>query len=295
MISVVIPALNEGGCIADVVKQVFDIFEKEKYIDAEVIVIDDGSIDSTGKLAAQAGARVITNPMNMGYGFSIKKGVRVANHEVIVITDADGTYPVEKIPDLVSRHTDGIDMVVGARSGVNYKESYLKWWLRTILRFVVEFVATRKIPDINSGLRLFTKTNAIHFENRLCDTFSYTTSITLAFQMNGLFVDYIDIGYDKRVGKTKVRLLSDSFRAFQYVLQAAAYYDPLKIFLLMSIVTLLCSIGLFGFGVATQFSTAFIIGSGLALMSVLFIALGMLADILKQVSIELRNNKNNNG
>ncbi len=141
------------------------------------------------------------------------------------------TYPFTEVPKLLEEYHKGFDMVVGARTGEHYRESNLKSPLRKILKFLVEFTAGRKVPDVNSGLRVFSKTTIIAYLNHLCDTFSFTTSMTLAYMMTGKFVKYIPIPYDKREGKSKVRLFRDSLRTLQYILQAINYYNPIKIFL----------------------------------------------------------------
>ena len=140
-------------------------------------------------------------------------------------------------------------MVVGSRTGEHYRQSLIKSPLRWILQHLVEYTASRSIPDINSGLRIFSRDHATSYFARLCDTFSFTTSLTLAFMMNGLFVVYVPIEYYKRVGKTKVRLLSDSLRTLQYIAEAAVYYNPLRIFMLLSIMLLAASVVLIGLNV----------------------------------------------
>ena len=72
-------------------------------------------------------------------------------------------------------------MVVGAREGKNYSESIKKGALRFILKYLVEFTAGRRIPDINSGLRVFSRSAVMQYFPHLCDTFSFTTSLTLAY------------------------------------------------------------------------------------------------------------------
>ena len=89
----------------------------------------------------------------------MKTGILNAKFDKVVIIDADGTYPSGKIIDILDLFEKGFDMVVGERTGKNYKESPLKWPMRLLLRFLVEWTTGRKIPDINSGLRVFFKKN----------------------------------------------------------------------------------------------------------------------------------------
>ncbi|NEQ64719.1 MAG: glycosyltransferase family 2 protein [Symploca sp. SIO2D2] len=286
MISVIIPALNEENSIVLTVKEVLRVLASLDMMDAEVIIIDDGSSDSTGKLATEAGAKVIRHPHNMGYGFSLKTGIKAARFDTIVITDADGTYPIEAIPKLLEEYEKGFNLVVGSRTGRYYRESLLKMPLRIVLRWLVEFVVGHSVPDINSGLRVFSKQDILPYFNHLCDSFSFTTSMTLAYSMTKKFLTYIPITYHKRIGKTKVRLLRDSLRTLQYIVQAALYYNPLKIFIVLCFLVLFCSVIFFMISIIFNFLSAFILGIGCILLTIIIFALGLIADLLRQIMVK---------
>ena len=262
MISVVIPALNEQDAIAETVQRVQTTLEAANLVPYEIIVVDDGSRDETGTRAAAVGARVIRHPHNAGYGHSLKDGIRDARYDLIAITDADGTYPIESLPALVERYRDGFDMIVGTRSGKHYRESLLKMPLRWILRMLVEWTASRPIPDVNSGLRVFRRSTVLGYFDHLCDTFSFTTSLTLAYTMTGRFVGYVPIAYKERIGKSKVKLLRDSMRTIQYVLEAAIYYNPLRIFLLMSVLVTVAAILSFLVALVIHLNVFYFVGIG---------------------------------
>jgi glycosyltransferase involved in cell wall biosynthesis len=285
-VSVIIPALNEQDAIEATVRQVIDVLNAAGERDFEVIVVDDGSRDRTGEIAQAAGARVVRHAHNLGYGRSLKDGVRAARNDIIVITDADGTYPIKDIPKLVALYRQGYDMVVGERTGAEYRESALKMPLRAVLRRIVEFTAMRKIPDINSGLRVFRREHAVHYEDKLCDTFSYTTGLTLSFMMNGLFVTYIPIDYYKRIGQTKVRLLTDSFKTFQYICEAAVYYNPLRIFGAMSVALIAMSVLMLAVNFIFHSLGLFLLSIGSILAAIIVFSIGLLATILKQMLVE---------
>ena len=282
-VSIVIPALNEAPAIAETVTTALRIL-KECGIEArEVVVVDDGSSDGTAAIAESAGARVIRHPHNIGYGRSLKDGITAAAHDTIVITDADGTYPLERIPDLLQEYARGFDMVVGQRTGVHFRESALKSPLRKILKCFVEFTAGKTIPDVNSGLRVFSRQTVIGYFRHLCDTFSFTTSMTLAYMMTWRYVSYLEIDYHKRIGTTKVRLFKDSIRTLQYIVQAALYYNPLKIFGLFSFICILIGAVSFVLAYIFQVNSGFMLGVGAWLLSLLIFCLGMIADLLKQI------------
>jgi glycosyltransferase involved in cell wall biosynthesis len=285
MISIIIPALNEADGIGSTIDALRQVLDEADEPEAEIVVVDDGSSDDTGRIAAEAGAKVVRHPHNVGYGQSLKTGIVAASHDTIVIIDADRTYPAEAIPRLLAHFRDGFDMVVGARTGHHYEGGAFKGPLRQILKFVVEFSAGRAIPDANSGLRIFSRETIQPYLPHLCNTFSFTTSLTLAYMMTGRFVDYLPIDYHERVGRTKVRLFMDSLRTLQYIVQAIIYYSPLKLFLLLTLLTILLAIGGFLTAAITGLNAPYFLGVGGLLVSILVFSLGLLADLLRQILV----------
>lgn len=284
MITVVVPAFNEEDSIADTIAQIQAMFAKAGWTDGEIVVVDDGSDDSTADRAKAAGVRVIRHPMNAGYGRSLKDGILAASHPIVAITDADGTYPIARIPDLVARLADGFDMAVGARHGAAYRESAIKHPLRVLLRWLVEFTAGQQIPDPNSGLRAFRRAEIIPLFAQLSNAFSFTTSSTLAYMLTGRFVTYLPIDYAERVGTTKVRLLRDSLRTLQYILQAIIFYNPLKLFLVVCGGLALTSILCLAAGLLAGIDTLRLFGIGSILVAVLVGAIGCVAELIRQVA-----------
>jgi glycosyltransferase involved in cell wall biosynthesis len=286
MISVVIPAFNEQDEIGRTIARLREVLSGGGVGVYEVVVVDDGSHDETAARAESAGARVLRHPHNVGYGRSLKDGIRAARYDTIVINDADGTYPIDAIPNLLARYSEGYDMVVGARSGKHYRESLVKMPLRRLLRFIVEFTAGRSIPDINSGLRVFRRSTAMEYFDHLCETFSFTTSMTLAYMMTGRFVAYVPIEYNKRVGTSKVRLLRDSMKTLQYIVEAAIYYNPLKMFALMACIVLASSVVSFALALIAKLNVFFYVGVGGIISSVIVFSLGLLAVLLRQIMVK---------
>lgn len=285
MITIVIPAYNEAGGIRGTVESLRLTLSTTSEADAEILVVDDGSSDDTAGLAAQAGATVIRHPHNVGYGQALKSGILAARNDTIAIIDADLTYPAEVIPSLVAELRKGFDMVVGARTGHHYEGSVFKGPLRQILKFLVEFSAGRHIPDANSGLRVFSRQTILGYLPHLCNTFSFTTSLTLAYMLTGRFVTYVPIPYHERVGRTKVRLFKDSLRTLQYIVQAILYYNPLKIFLLLTLITMGLSVTGFVIAAMTGLNAPYFLGVGGLLMAIIVFALGLIADLLRQILV----------
>ncbi len=283
MISVVIPAYNEEGAIAQTIESARAALAQGHLSPGEVIVVDDASTDRTAELAERAGARVIRHPGNAGYGRSLKDGILAAQHDIIVIADADGTYPLDKIPELVDVHKKGFSLVVGARQGNNLDSSLMKKGLRWILKWIVEFTTGRPIADINSGLRVFSKKEIVPFFPTLSNAFSFTTSMTLAYMMSSLYVTFIPIPYHKRVGEVKVRLFRDALRTFQYITEAILIYNPIKLFLVLAGLVAVFSVVLALLGFNYYDLPLVRLGVLGFFISALIIALGFLAMLLKEI------------
>lgn len=230
--SIVIPVYNEEEGIASTLSHLQSTL---KAVDCpysyEILVVNDGSKDNSGQIIKLfEGIQLIEHPRNQGYGAALKTGIRHAQYPLIVITDGDGTYPNEVIPHLVSLMKVA-DMVVGARIGQNVTYPTLrkipKWFL---VRFA-EWITNNHIPDMNSGLRVFPKKVAEKFANILPDTFSFTTTITVAMLTNNYLVHYEPIDYQARQGRSKIKPIRDTIRFAKLILRTGIYFAPLKVFL----------------------------------------------------------------
>ena len=284
MISIIIPAYNEEKSIEENIIEIKSILNRnKKYKNYEIIVVNDGSTDSTRDIALKNKVKVVDNLDNMGYGYSLKKGIDNAKYDTIVILDGDNTYPFSSIFDLLEKKEMGYDLVVGARTGKYYRESILKSLLRKILKFIVQYVSNRKIKDINSGFRVFDKKTVKKYYSKLCDTFSFTTTQTLAYAMNNLTICYVDIDYRKRKDKSKVKIIKDSLISLRYIISSCVYYNPLKMFCLLSIICILFSIIGFICSHFLHINAGYILGIGGLLISIVVYSFGLLAVLLKQI------------
>lgn len=228
-ISVVIPAYNEADAISGVVAQLKSFMEKEK-IEHEIIIVDDCSQDGTLDAAKKTGAVVLEHPVNRGYGAALTTGLKKAKYDHVLIMDADGSYPVSDIPALLP-YVDRFDMVVGARQGKYYHGSFIKRVSRMIFYLLLGYVTGEKVPDANSGMRIFKKDVIMKFEDDFCSGFSFTTTITIILLSNKYLIKFVPIDYMSRTGKSKVRHLRDTARTIQILLHTIAYYNPIKTFL----------------------------------------------------------------
>ena len=229
-LSVVIPVYNEENSIEPTWTSLNEVLQSLG-IPYEILFVDDGSKDRTAEIIQNLDkARLIQHPVNRGYGAALKTGIKNANGEYILITDADGTYPHAEIPNLW-KHAHAYDMVVGARVGDNVNIQLYRRPAKWMLRLLANYLSGTKIPDLNSGMRIFKRDEAKKYFNIICDGFSFTTTITLSYLARGLLVKYVPISYFHRVGHSKIKPFKDGLNFILLIVNATTYFNPLKIFL----------------------------------------------------------------
>jgi glycosyltransferase involved in cell wall biosynthesis len=228
-LSAVIPAFNEELGISGVVSGLRDALTRAGYgeEDFEVLVVDDGSSDRTADEAREAGARVLSHPVNRGYGRALLTGFSMSRFPWVLMIDADGSYPPEEALRLVEA-CPGFDMVVGARQGSLFWGTAFQAFRRWVFLTMAGFVAGEDIPDANSGLRLIRKEALDHSLPVLCYGYSLSTTMTLSFLQGGRFVRFVPIRYVERKGASKVRSLRDVPRTLQIMVQVILFFNPLK-------------------------------------------------------------------
>lgn len=282
-ISLVIPCFNERNAIEHTIDEINFLLGKTLF---EIVVVDDGSFDGTYEiLKNRKDIKLVRNPYNKGYGFSIKKGIMAASGEIIAITDADGTYPIESILLMVKKLEEGYDIVIGKRENLKTFDPLLKTISRFMFKHIAQFVAGEKILDVNSGLRVFRKNVIQKYMINTSSGFSFSLSTTLIFILEGLSVYYHPIEYRPRIGKSKVKYLRDIMRSAQILVETITLYNPIKIFMLISglisflgLIVLL--IPLFSEALHSSFGIiAFVILQGIALYT---FSLGLIALLLKK-------------
>jgi len=227
-VSVVIPAFNEGDHVAAQIRAVQAVMAQTAWR-FEIILVDDGSSDDTAARADTTGVRVLRRRANRGYGTALKLGIEAARYDWILITDADGTYPTEAIPDLLAA-ASGNSMVVGARTGATVQVPLARRPAKWFLRWLASYLAGQRLPDINSGLRLMRKDLVARYAHLLPDGFSFTTTITLAAACNGHPVEYLPINYHARLGESKIRP-RHAYDFTLLILRTIVFFNPLKVFI----------------------------------------------------------------
>ncbi len=278
LVSVVIPAYNEELAIAKDIELIRQTLDAEAF-PWELIVVDDGSSDRTAEIAEAMGAVVLRHAFNMGTGGARTTGVRYARGDIVIMTDADGTYPNQDMPKLIEKVLGGYDMAVGARRAEKGTMRWLRTPTKEFIRRLASFMTGTPIPDLNSGLRAFRTDVALRFLGILPNTHSWVSTITLAMLSNGYRVAYIPIDYYPRIGKSTFHPIADTYNYLSLVFRSLTYFNPLKIFLPISFV-------IFALGLAKTAYDNFVLydirESDVILMvvAVLIAMLGMLADLV---------------
>jgi len=182
--------------------------------------------------AMEAGASVWPHPYNIGNGAAVKTGLRNASGEWVLMMDADGQHDPGDIARLLE-HKDKYDMVVGARTRESDTSKH-RDLANYIYNKLASYVCTFQILDLTSGFRLVRKKTALQFLNLLPNTFSYPSTITMAFLRSGHTIKYVPIKTHKRAGKSKIKLFRDGSRFFLIITKIATLYSPLRVFLPVS-------------------------------------------------------------
>ena len=229
-VSVCIPTYNEKKAIRKTVVELIEMMSSLPY-SFEIVVIDDGSTDGSLEEIRDLKVRVLRHRRNLGGGVARLTGLRRARGRWILQTDADGTYPVDRVPAMLERMKNGADMVIGARR----RESATDWhWLRVFMKWALRSLAGRlagkDIPDLNSGLRVYDRAAALQFAYLYPTGHSIMSTMTLALMTNGMRVEFEPIDYNIRLGRSTFRPLHDTYNYFVTIVRAMTYFDPLRIF-----------------------------------------------------------------
>jgi glycosyltransferase involved in cell wall biosynthesis len=276
-VTIIVPAYNEAEGIGQVLDTIITCM-REAGMEYELIVIDDGSTDGTEAIVAAKGVRIVRHKFNRGYGASLKTGIRQSRYPMVAIIDADGTYPVDALPKLLACMSE-YDMAVGARTGDHVKIQPLRRPAKWFLKKLADYLSGFKIPDLNSGLRVFRRELAERFFGIFPDGFSFTTTITLAALTNGYRVEFLPINYYKRTGQSSIKPLRDFLGFVLLIIRLIVYFKPLNVFLPVSALLLL--VGFSKAMIDLIHQNYFGVGSAIVILAALQIGfLGLLADLI---------------
>ncbi len=283
-LTVLLPTYNEELAIEPVLDEIVAALSGQS-IRYEILVVDDASTDATAELAERYAAdcwqcrvRVIRCPENRGAGAARKVGIRAAQGELVVMLDADGTYPAECIPELL-KHFPAYDQVNGARTSEQGTLPWLRVPAKWFIRKLACYLTGQSIPDLNTGLKAFKRQAMLPWLWVVPDGFSCVTTMTLAFLTNGYAVKYVPIPYRARIGRSKFHPVKDTAAYLSTVLRMVLYFRPLKVFLPLSALVIalgvLMSIASFAVTGSMQESNIVVLTAGF-----MTCMLGLLAEVI---------------
>lgn len=227
-VTILLPAYNEAEAIAQVIAEVRAVLDGAD-IAHEILVVDDCSTDGTAQLAADAGARVERHAMNLGSGAARRTGILAARGRIVVMMDADGSYDPATIPEML-RHFPAFDQVNGARDREMGTLRPLRASAKWVIRKIAEYLAGRRIPDLNTGLKAFKRDVMLQYLWVLPDGFSCVTTMTLAFLTAGHPVHYVPTVYRRRIGQSKFRPVRDTANYLHTVLRMITFFRPMRVY-----------------------------------------------------------------
>lgn len=246
-ISIIIPVFNEAERLLELVKSIHALELKN----SEIIVIDDGSTDGSADVAMTGGANVIRHPYNVGNGAAIKTGIRAARGRLLVLMDGDGQHKPQDISRLLTESRD-YHMVVGARAKGS-KLRFHRYVANVVYNIFASYVTRFKVKDLTSGFRVLARSDALRFIDLLPNTFSYPTTLTLAFLRSGLTVKYVPIQTLYRAGQSKISLITDGIRFLLIITKIATLFSPFRVFLPVSLFFFLGGLTNYAYTYLTQY------------------------------------------
>lgn len=245
-LSIIIPVFNEAENLAKLLGKIRSL----QLPGAEIIVVDDGSTDGSAEIAMSAGANVVRHPYNIGNGAAVKSGMRAAAGKFILLMDGDGQHQPEDIPKLLAEATN-YHMVVGARAKGS-KLRFHRYVANGVYNLLASYVTRFKVQDLTSGFRLLARREALRYIDLLPNTFSYPTTLTLAFLRSGLTVKYVPIQTLYRAGQSKISLITDGIRFLLIITKIATLFSPFRVFLPVSLFFFLAGLGNYAHTYFTQ-------------------------------------------
>jgi len=230
-LSLLIPAKNEAKGLALILPEI-----RTRYPDAEIIVVNDASTDTTREVAESLGAKVISHPYSKGNGAAIKTGLRAAQGDILICMDADGQHLPVDIEKLLVKLDEGFDMVVGARNRKGQANIH-RGLANRFYNWFASWMVGHKVEDLTSGFRAVRTKKFREFLTLLPNKFSYPTTITMSFFRAGYSVGYVPIDVQKRLQGTQshIQLWQDGVRFLLIIFKIGTLFSPLKLFFPMSL------------------------------------------------------------
>jgi hypothetical protein len=224
-VSIVLPTLNEEQSVGLCVTEAYEALA-EAGLTGEVVVVDNGCTDRSADVARKAGARVVEEPVP-GYGAAIRGGIRAARGRVVVMADADCTYPLDRVGELVHPVLDGdTDLCIGSRLSAATRHSmpFLHRFVGTpaLTLLVRQGGGYAQLTDSQSGYRAFSRKAVGRLALRATGM-EFASEMLLRASQAGWSVREIPLGYRERVGESKLSTWRDGKRHLRLIIKLTPY------------------------------------------------------------------------
>jgi glycosyltransferase involved in cell wall biosynthesis len=219
---VMIPALNAAHSIAAVVHD-------SKAVNEDVLVVNDGSSDRTAEVAREAGAEVVTHPVNRGKGAALKTGFAYAlehGFDAVVSLDADGQHLPREIPKFLGARTEtGADLIIGGRAHLFGQMLPRRRLANRFSAFCIAFASKTKVTDSQSGFRLYSA-NLLRAVRPRSDGFDMESEVIVYAGLRGFKVITIpiDLGFVDGQSTSHYKPLMDTVRIAWTVIRARYFW-----------------------------------------------------------------------
>lgn len=242
-LSVILPCLNEelalGSCL-DKIKEII----KQSNLKAEIIVVDNGSVDSSCGIAVKKGTRLV-HEEKRGYGCAYLKGFEVARGKYLFLADSDGTYDFREIPKFVEQLKQGYDFVIGNRFKGKIEKGAMPWSRRCIgnpiLSAILRLIFKIKVHDVHCGMRAIRK-DKLKELNLKTAGMEFASEMVIMAGKKELKIRELPINYFKRQGDSKLNSFTDGWRHLRFMLLYSPlflFFIPGLIFFLMGLISML--------------------------------------------------------
>jgi glycosyltransferase involved in cell wall biosynthesis len=225
--SIIIPAYNEGARLGTTLDRVLAYVQAQGW-DAEVIVVNDGSRDSTADLVrgyarTHPCLRLLENPGNHGKGYSVRNGMLNANGEALLFSDADLSSPIEEAPKLLAALQAGADVAIGSRwlqpELQTQRQSLLRQFYGRLFNLALRVLLGLNFKDTQCGFKAFTREAAKRiFPLQKIERWGFDPELLYLARKSGLKVAEIPVAW-AHVEGTRISPLRDGMRMFGEVLK----------------------------------------------------------------------------
>jgi glycosyltransferase involved in cell wall biosynthesis len=265
------PAYNEAKYIGSV------ILQARRFAD-EVVVVDDGSSDATANIARLAGATVVRHEYNQGYGSSIRTLLSEANKRdaaILVVLDADAQHNPDEIPRLVEGIKDGADIVIGSREIQKNKIAGYRRLGQKVLSRMTKVASGQRLSDTESGFRAYSRKAIATLE--LKETgMAISAEIISAATSRGLIIAEVPVSVTYTGDGSTLNPVKHGLGVFNRILVMISERRPLLFFSLFGGIFLAIGLAAGGVVIWIFYFGANVLATGLAMVSILFVTIGML-------------------